>query len=77
MAIPCGFVRLCRKRQFPYHMADSDQCDLFYKCKDGLKNFVKTDRSMSLSQVCFMIQRVKCGRRKRLREQNIYSILII
>jgi hypothetical protein len=68
-------VRLCRKRRFPYYIADSDQCDLFYKCKDGqITEELCPDGQVyePESQACFMIQRVKCGRRKRLREQNIW-----
>ncbi|XP_046463566.1 protein obstructor-E-like [Daphnia pulex] len=62
-------VRLCRKRRFPYYIADSDQCDLFYKCKDGqITEELCPDGQVyePESQACFMIQRVKCGRRKRL-----------
>ena len=63
-------VGRCHKRQFAYYMADSKQCDKYYKCEDGqLTDQLCADGLVydKESQSCFMMQRISCKGRPDLR----------
>lgn len=74
-----GFIHLahndpmvdCRKRRFPYYIADSEQCDKFYRCEAGILNEELCPDGLVFdkeSQSCFMIQRINCKNRPLLRK---------
>ena len=65
----------CKRRKFAYYIADSDQCDKYYKCEDGelteelCPDGLVFDRE---SQSCFMMQRIDCKGRTKLRKLFLF-----
>ncbi|XP_057366091.1 protein obstructor-E-like [Daphnia carinata] len=71
--ITCDPVRPCRSKRFSYSIADSEQCDQFYRCRNGeMTEELCPDGQVYEpgSQSCFMPQRVICGKRKHLRKRR-------
>lgn len=72
-------VRSCRPRRFAYLIADSEQCDKYYRCEDGnLTEQLCPDGLVYQidGEGCFMPQWVRCGERKRLRKWNSVTMSV-